>query len=313
MRWLSRVLGVQKGRGQGSSTSSAQEQLSGPTSTGSTQPDPNSPSATQEVEHTRSAGLDQALYQARTPEEAEALIKKGANVNAKNTKNGWPCIYMCAYLAGHVAHEWERNFVYILLKHGAEVDVWTPEGNTPLGVAVMHGDWELVRLFVEYGADVNFYKPDGGRMPLHVAAINGNVPLAEYLIERGAKVDAKDATGKMPVDYAREYNEEATVEFLAAQAASEQVAARVPSDDRPPLSEITEEMILNATCKRCSKSTTRQSLTLYAGNDFYVCPKCAATFCEQCIPTLPLTGSPGYAKCPACDIQLKRAIPGAIG
>jgi hypothetical protein len=201
---------------------------------------------------------------------------------------------------------------YVLLKHGAEVNVWTPEGNTPLGVAVMGDDKELVHLFVEHGADVNFCKPDNGRTPLHVAAINGNVPLAEYLIQRGAKVDAKDATGKMPVDYAREYKEETTVQFLVAQTASKYVADEVPPDGSLALSRITEEMVLNGKCRRCSKPTTRQSLTLYAGNDFYVCPKCAAMFCDQCILTLPLTGTPGYAKCPACDVQLKRAIPGTI-
>jgi ankyrin repeat protein len=267
----------------------------------------------QEGEHTGNAALDQALYQASTPEEAEALIKKGANVNAKNTKNGWPCIYKCAYLARFAGGRSEANVAYVLLKHGADVNVWTPEGNTPLGVAVMGDDKELVDLFVEHGADVNFCKPDHGCTALHVAAINGNVPLVEYLIQRGAKVDAKDATGKMPVDCAREYKEEATVQFLVAQTASKYAAAEVRSDDSLPLSRITEETVLNAKCKRCSKTTTRQSLMLYAGNDFYVCPKCAAMFCDQCILTLPLTGSPGYAKCPACDVQLKRAIPGEIG
>jgi ankyrin repeat protein len=170
----------------------------------------------------------------------------------------------------------------------------------------------LVNLFVEHGADVNFCKPDKGRTPLHVAAMNGNVPLAEYLIQRGAKVDAKDAAGKMPVDYAREYKEEATVQFLVAQTPSNNVAAEVAFDGSLSSSIITEELILNAKCKRCSKAATKQTLTLYAGNDFYVCPECGVLFCDQCILTLPLTGLPGYAKCPTCDVQLKRPVPGAF-
>jgi len=99
-------------------------------------------------------------------------------------------------------------------------------------------------------------------------------------------------------------------EFKAYMA--EYRGAEILYDDRAASLRITEEMVLKAKCQECSKAATRQSLRLYAGNDFYVCPKCAAMYCNQCLRYLPLTGSPGYAKCPSCDVKLKRAIPGTI-
>ena len=83
-------------------------------------------------------------------------------------------------------------------------------------------------------------------------------------------------------------------------------------DGRAKALRITREMVLGAKCARCSKGATAESLVLYRGNDFYVCPRCGLMFCDQCIRYLPLTGSPGYAKCPTCDVQLKRAMAGTI-
>jgi uncharacterized Zn-finger protein len=81
-------------------------------------------------------------------------------------------------------------------------------------------------------------------------------------------------------------------------------------DGRAKAIRVTPELILMSKCTRCAKATTSQSLILMGGNDFYICPQCAKMFCDGCIVYLPLTGSPGYAKCPYCNVVLKRAIPG---
>ena len=80
-------------------------------------------------------------------------------------------------------------------------------------------------------------------------------------------------------------------------------------DGRAKAIRITPKLILGGKCERCAKATTKKSLILMGGNDFYICPKCGKMFCDDCIVYLPLTGSPGYAKCPYCDLVLKRAIP----
>jgi uncharacterized Zn-finger protein len=86
--------------------------------------------------------------------------------------------------------------------------------------------------------------------------------------------------------------------------------AEIIYDGRAKAIRITPELILRGKCERCAKATTRESLVLMGGNDFYICPQCGKMFCSDCIVYLPLTGSPGYAKCPYCDVVLKRTIPG---
>lgn len=85
--------------------------------------------------------------------------------------------------------------------------------------------------------------------------------------------------------------------------------AEILYDVRSVLFPIDANHVLNGKCERCGKNTTAQTLQLHAGNDFYFCPKCGFLFCDDCYTRLPLTGSPGYGKCPTCDTQVKRAIP----
>jgi hypothetical protein len=81
-------------------------------------------------------------------------------------------------------------------------------------------------------------------------------------------------------------------------------------DGRSKAIRLTLELILKGKCERCAKPATRLSLVIGGGNDFHICPKCGKMFCSECLGYLPLTGSPGYAKCPYCDVVLKRALPG---
>lgn len=89
--------------------------------------------------------------------------------------------------------------------------------------------------------------------------------------------------------------------------------AEVIFDGRTTALHITEELILKGHCELCRKPATQQSLTLMAGNDFYICPKCGLMFCDGCYGRLPLTSSPGYGTCPKCRVQVQRAIPGFYG
>jgi len=90
-------------------------------------------------------------------------------------------------------------------------------------------------------------------------------------------------------------------------------AAEVIYDGRAAALRITEDVILRGHCELCGKLTSRQSLQLMAGNDFYICPKCGLMACDGCYVRLPLTSSPGYGMCPKCRVQVQRAIPGFYG
>jgi len=89
--------------------------------------------------------------------------------------------------------------------------------------------------------------------------------------------------------------------------------AEVVYDGRSSALHVTEERILKGSCELCHKRTTRQSLQLMAGNDFYICPKCGLMFCDSCYVRLPLTASPGYGTCTICRVEVQRALPGFYG
>ena len=52
------------------------------------------------------------------------------------------------------------------------------------------GDYELVRILVNKGADVNFIPKKGSWTPLHYACDNNHNEIARFLIDKGANVDA---------------------------------------------------------------------------------------------------------------------------
>ena len=81
----------------------------------------------------------------------------------------------------------------------AKVEVTTYTG-TPLCVAIMKGDTESVKKFIEYGADVN--QDSNGMTPLMVAARYNKVEIISLLISKGARVDDKDEKGFTAMKYA---------------------------------------------------------------------------------------------------------------
>ena len=74
-------------------------------------------------------------------------------------------------------------------------------GGTPLHIAVLADQTEVVKLLVENGANLNAKaKDEHGGTPLHWAAFFGRAEIAKGLIEGDADVNAKDDNGFTPLD-----------------------------------------------------------------------------------------------------------------
>ena len=74
---------------------------------------------------------------------------------------------------------------------------------------------EIIRLFVDRGADVNSPDPIfGGVTPLIAAAALGQVKTVEYLLSMGACKEFQNCDGKMAIDYARAYNHAEIISML---------------------------------------------------------------------------------------------------
>ena len=117
----------------------------------------------------------------------------------------------------------------VLLENGADPLLATVENTTPLamaaGVGYLDGQTpgseddalEAVRMILDLGADINAGSECGddvladaspyrgrccGWTPLHGAASRGADSIIRFLVERGARLDARDARGRTPLDLA---------------------------------------------------------------------------------------------------------------
>jgi hypothetical protein len=70
-------------------------------------------------------------------------------------------------------------------------------GETPLHIAAMVGNAEIVDLLLDAGAHVNAQLPDGST-PLHSAMRAGNHEVARHLLKSGAYPDARTRSGLSP-------------------------------------------------------------------------------------------------------------------
>ncbi|KND01062.1 uncharacterized protein SPPG_04154 [Spizellomyces punctatus DAOM BR117] len=87
---------------------------------------------------------------------------------------------------------------------GFDPNFWTEAGDTPLTIAVMNNDKDMISTLIENGAllDYRIGKRDGWKTPLHVAAQNNKITALQTLIGYGAWVNCPDAQNLTPLYYA---------------------------------------------------------------------------------------------------------------
>lgn len=149
----------------------------------------------------------------------------------------------------HVAAEKGRIIlVRTLLKHGAEIDQVSEQGDTPLELAILNGrtqvaevllaagatldpsallmkgarvgvtDRDTVRLLIERGADTE-YRDETGDTALMVAIRQDNHRLATHLVNRGADVNVIGKDGQSALAVARELQFGELISLLERQGA----------------------------------------------------------------------------------------------
>jgi ankyrin repeat protein len=109
---------------------------------------------------------------------ATALLDGGVDVNEKDAKGTHPLLLACSYKDND-------EMVQLLLEKGADPNIFGPNGETPLGMAVRRS-FNAVKMLVEKGADVNA-KHEKGETALWWAIKMEEKEVAEYLRENGAK------------------------------------------------------------------------------------------------------------------------------
>jgi uncharacterized protein len=112
---------------------------------------------------------------------ANALLDRGADVNARSTNNMKNTPLHAAAAGG------KTELVELLLKHGAAVDATQEGGWTALHSAAQSGSREMVSVLLAHGADVNKGAANN-QSPLDLALTGGRGEVAALLEGLGAKL-----------------------------------------------------------------------------------------------------------------------------
>jgi ankyrin repeat protein len=100
---------------------------------------------------------------------------------------------------------------------GADINIRS-DGYTPLHLALLCGRFELVKMLIERGADVNAKSDQEDLTPLHLAIVIGNIESITLLIEKGANIEAKSSFGT-PLHYATYYEKPDVAQLLLDKGA----------------------------------------------------------------------------------------------
>ncbi len=117
-------------------------------------------------------------------QQAESLIRKGANVNATDNNDRKP---LFAALD-------KENFriVQSLLESGADVNAKDFLGATPLLIAAKKNNLQNVKELIRSGADLDVIGGSDRFAALHHAVLNNNLKMVKVLLEAGADLLVKE-------------------------------------------------------------------------------------------------------------------------
>ena len=111
----------------------------------------------------------------------ETLIDLGANVNAQRSDDKVTPLILSADCNNFLA-------VNLLLDHGADANIASADGNSPMHRAVSNGFFDIAKRLVEKGSDVNLQNKEG-ITPLFLGVKNKHEQLIKLLIENEADVN----------------------------------------------------------------------------------------------------------------------------
>ncbi|CAL1532776.1 unnamed protein product [Lymnaea stagnalis] len=89
-----------------------------------------------------------------------------------------------------------------LLDSGADPNIRSPEGMTPLAIAAFWGYDSIVQILIDMGTDINACNTGTLWTPLHCAAFQGHGKVVMLLMDNKPDLFRTDAQGRTAVDFA---------------------------------------------------------------------------------------------------------------
>jgi len=156
--------------------------------------------------------LAHAAVTFRKWENAEYFISRGIDLNARNDK-GRTALHLFAWYGE------DPGLIDAFVAHGADVNLPTYHGVTPLHDAVRHKRTGIVQALIRAGADVNL-EDENGLTPLFLA-MGAPLPIVQALVEAGAEINIQNKYGwsvfhRIPLKGSLEYSGNACeiIEYL---------------------------------------------------------------------------------------------------
>ena len=141
------------------------------------------------------------------------LLQYNAEVNSRNEDGRTPLLMALSRenalddggsTSSHqVSQGWQKGdlitrLVRLLLDYGANVNVYDKSRKTPLHFAASEGHLYVARMLLERNADVRVHG-DGGDTPLHLAASSHHLQIVRNLLQYNAEVNSRNEDGCTPL------------------------------------------------------------------------------------------------------------------
>ncbi len=147
-------------------------------------------------------------------EATKRLLTHGADVNSCSAANSLNALSFAAI-------QGREEFLYLLLDHGAELELRNLVGYTALHSACTENQLTCAALLLKRGADIETLATDG-RTPLLSAVVGGDLDMVDFLIGMGANINATDHQGNTALMLATNLEFEEVVRLLLDKQADKE-------------------------------------------------------------------------------------------
>ena len=111
------------------------------------------------------------------------------------------------------------ELIEMMLENGVDLFETDSDGISALDMAIKFKRTDVIRYCIDKGFDLNSTKRKSGITPVMLAACFSDTDMMQTLLDAGGEINAVDATGMSPLDYARKLGQKKMQAYLEERGA----------------------------------------------------------------------------------------------